>query len=189
MSAILELARGPWPWWVGGIAIGAMVPLLLLLANRHFGISSTLRHLCAACAPVKTSFLRYDWRKEAWSLFLAGGIVLGGWIAREWLVETPEPGIGPEARALAAHWHLAAPSAPMPLELFSWESLATARGILLMVVGGFLVGFGARWANGCTSGHAIMGLSLLRPASLVAVLGFFAGGLIVSWFVLPWVLR
>ena len=112
-----------------------------------------------------------------------------GGLAREWLVETPEPGIGPEARALAAHWHLAAPSAPMPLELFSWESLATARGILLMVVGGFLVGFGARWANGCTSGHAIMGLSLLRPASLVAVLGFFAGGLIVSWFVLPWVLR
>jgi uncharacterized membrane protein YedE/YeeE len=186
---LLELVRGPWPWWVGGIAVGAVVPLLLFLANRHFGISSNLRHLCAACLPRGPSFFRYDWRKEAWSLFLAAGIVLGGWLARAILTCDPAPRIGAAARELGAQWHLAAPAAPMPLELFSWGALATPRGILFMVVGGFLVGFGARWANGCTSGHAIMGLSLRRPASLVAVIGFFIGGLTVAWVVLPAVLR
>lgn len=165
MSEILELLRSPWPWWVGGLAISSMVPLLLFLANRQFGISSTLRHVCAATLPGGPSFFRYDWRKESWSLFLVAGVVLGGWVAREFLI--------------------AATEAPMPLELFSFGALATPRGLLLMVVGGFLVGFGARWANGCTSGHAIMGLSLRQPASLVAVIGFFAGGLFVAWVVLP----
>jgi len=166
--ALLDLVRGPWPWWAGGIAIGAVVPLLLFLANRHFGVSSTLRHLCAACVPAKPAFLRYDWRKESWSLFFAAGLVAGGWIAQHWLTSGPRD--------------------VMPLELFSFQALGTPRGILFMVVGGFLVGFGSRWANGCTSGHAIMGLSLRRPASLVAVLGFFAGGLFVTWLVLPAVL-
>jgi uncharacterized protein len=165
---ILELVRGPWPWWAGGIAIGAMVPLLLFLANRHFGISSTLRHACAAWLPARSAFFRYDWRKESWSLYLAAGVAIGGFLARRFLI--------------------AEPGAPMPLEYFSFEALGTPRGLLLMVGGGFLVGFGSRWANGCTSGHAIMGLSLRRPASLVAVIGFFIGGLLFSWVVLPAVL-
>jgi hypothetical protein len=168
MHGLLEAIRGPWPWWVGGAAIGLVVPLLLLLANRHFGVSSTLRHLCAACAPAKPAYLRYDWRKESWSLCFAAGLVAGGWIAQH--------GLTREVREV------------MPLDSFSFEALGTPRGFLSMVVGGFLVGFGSRWANGCTSGHAIMGLSLRRPASLVAVIGFFAGGLFVTWLVLPAVL-
>ena len=166
--SLLDALRGPWPWWAGGIAIGAVVPLLLLLANRHFVVSSTLRHLCAACLPARAAFFRYDWRAQSWSLFLVAGVVIGGWLAQTFLISSTE--------------------APMPLELFSFEALRTPRGILLMVVGGFLVGFGSRWANGCTSGHAIMGLSLRRPASLVAVIGFFIGGIFVSWIVLPSVL-
>jgi len=177
VSRLLEIVRGPWPWWVGGIAVGAMVPLLLFLANRQFGMSATLRHLCAACAPIKPAFLRYDWRKDSWSLYLVAGVLVGGWIARNLLMAEPGPRIDGIPQ-----------SAPMPETLFSWAALGTPRGVMLMVVGGFLVGFGSRWANGCTSGHAIMGLSLRRPASLVAVLGFFAGGLVVSWLVLPWVL-
>ncbi len=165
---LIELVRGPWPWWVGGVAIGAIVPLLLFLANRHFGISSTLRHMCAACLPRGPGFFRYNWRAQSWSLYLAAGIVIGGGLAQKFLISSP--------------------AAPMPLELFSFEALGTPRGLLLMVVGGFLVGFGSRWANGCTSGHAIMGLSLRRPASLVAVIGFFVGGLCVAWIVLPAVL-
>ena len=168
MNSFLDLVRGPWPWWVGGLAIGAMVPLLLFLANRQFGISSTLRHLCAACLPAGPSFFRYDWRKDAWNLYLVAGAVIGGGLAQRSLI--------------------ASPAAPMPLDLFSFDVLGTPRGILFMVVGGFLVGFGSRWANGCTSGHAIMGLSLRKPASLVAVIGFFIGGLFVSWIVLPKVL-
>ena len=168
LANLLDDVRGPWPWWIGGIAIGAMVPLLLFLANRQFGVSSTLRHICAACLPSGPSFFRYEWRKDAWNLFLVAGVVIGGGLAQRYLIASPE--------------------APMPLELFSFEALRTPRGLLFMVGGGFLVGFGSRWANGCTSGHAIMGLSLRRPASLVAVIGFFIGGLFVSWFVLPKVL-
>lgn len=168
LTDLLERVRGPWPWWVGGIAIGAMVPLLLFLANRQFGISSTLRHLCAACVPGKPAFFRYEWRKDAWSLFLVAGVVLGGGLAQRYLIAAPEP--------------------PMPFDYFSFEALGTPRGLLLMVGGGFLVGFGSRWANGCTSGHAIMGLALRSLASLIAVIGFFLGGLFVSWFVLPKVL-
>ena len=168
MHGLLESIRGPWPWWVAGLAVGAAVPLLLLLANRHFGVSSSMRHLCAACLPSKPGYFRYDWRRDSWNLFLVAGVLLGGWIAQRFLEPTPAPA--------------------MPLELFSFEALATPRGLLMLVGGGFLVGFGARWANGCTSGHAIMGLSLRRPASLVAVIGFFAGGMSVAWFVLPRIL-
>jgi len=178
LANLLESVRGPWPWWVGGVAIGAVVPLLLFLANRHFGVSSSLRHVCAACLPSGPKYFRYDWKKDAWNLFFVAGVVIGGWLAREFLMSSPGPVIG----------QTPAP-APMPLDLFSWSALGTGKGILLMVVGGFLVGFGSRWANGCSSGHAIMGLSLRRPASLVAVIGFFAGGLFVAWLVLPKVLR
>jgi uncharacterized membrane protein YedE/YeeE len=168
LSDLVQLVRGPWPWWIGGIAIGAMVPLLLFLANRQFGVSSTLRHICAACLPSGPSFFRYEWRKDAWNLFLVAGVAIGGGLAQRYLIASPD--------------------APMPLELFSFDALGTPRGLLVMVGGGFLVGFGSRWANGCTSGHAIMGLSLRRPASLVAVIGFFIGGLFVTWCVLPKVL-
>jgi uncharacterized protein len=177
VNELIEALRGPWPWWVSGLAIGAMVPLLLLLANRQFGVSSTLRHLCAAYAPIKPAFLRYDWRKESWSLYLVAGIVVGAAIARLLLMAQPGPLIDDVPQ-----------SAPMPEQLFSWQALGTPRGLFLMVVGGFLVGFGSRWANGCTSGHAIMGLSLRQRASLLAVAGFFAGGLFISWLVLPWIL-
>jgi uncharacterized membrane protein YedE/YeeE len=54
-----------------------------------------------------------------------------------------------------------------------------------MVIGGFLVGFGTRYAGGCTSGHAISGLSNLQFASLIATIGFFAGGLIATHLLYP----
>lgn len=58
-----------------------------------------------------------------------------------------------------------------------------------MVIGGFLVGFGTAYAGGCTSGHAIAGLADRQAASLLAVCGFFAGGLTCTYLVLPLVLR
>jgi len=58
----------------------------------------------------------------------------------------------------------------------------------MLVGGGILIGFGTRWAGGCTSGHAISGLSNLQLPSLIAVIGFFIGGIIMTYFLLPTIL-
>ena len=189
MEDVLVRLRGPWPWWVVGPLVGAMVPLCLLLLNRHFGLSSSLRHICAAAAPGKPPYLRYDWRKERWSLAMVLGLVLGGWIAARFLAPDPTPQLSAGARALFASWGLGEAQGYLPAALFSTRALLEPGNLLLIAGGGFLVGFGARWANGCTSGHAIMGMSLRSKASLLATLAFFAGGLLGSWLLLPLVLR
>ena len=74
---MLEFISQPWPWYVAGPLIGLTVPLLLLVGNKRFGISSTFRHVCAVAAPVKSEYLKYDWKKEAWNIFFVVGIVLG----------------------------------------------------------------------------------------------------------------
>ena len=78
---MLELIQHPWHWSIAGILIGLTVPTLLLLGNKHFGISANLRHICAACLPANISFFKYDWKKEIWNLFFAAGILIGGFIA------------------------------------------------------------------------------------------------------------
>ncbi|HET9371475.1 MAG TPA: YeeE/YedE thiosulfate transporter family protein [Vicinamibacterales bacterium] len=158
----------PWPWYVAGATIGLVVTLLQWIGARQFGVSANFRHLCAI-AGSRLACFRYDWRRDGrWNLLLAGGLVLGGFVAANWL--------------------RSAPPTFAPATLVSWTALGTWPGIFAMVVGGFLVGFGARWAGGCTSGHAISGLSTFQWPSLLAVVGFFAGGLIVTWLVLPWML-
>lgn len=179
----------PWPWYVAGPLIGLMVPLLLLLAGRDFGVSSSLEHICAAGLPKWTDSLRYDWRRKGlWNLAFVAGIFLGGVIAGRFLAN-PEPvAISDSTRAVLAAMGIRDFSGLVPSDLIGWSSLLTLRGFTAIVVGGFLVGFGARWAGGCTSGHAITGLATLQVASLLAVAGFFAGGLFVAWIVLPWLL-
>src|SRR6187402_353427 len=81
MHHLLEWIRQPWPWYVAGPLIGLTVPLLLLLGNKPFGISSSFRHFCAACLPAKISFFQYEWKSEAWNMFFAGGVLIGGFIA------------------------------------------------------------------------------------------------------------
>ncbi len=73
----------------------------------------------------------------------------------------------------------------LPLDIFGWDQLFTLKSILFMLFGGFLVGFGTRYAGGCTSGHSIMGLSNLQWPSLVATICFMLGGFISTWFLLP----
>src|ERR1700745_3426791 len=85
-----ELIKQPWPWYVTGLLIGLVVPLLLILGNKRFGISSTLRHVCAACIPGNIHFFKYDWKKELWNLFFVASIVIGCFIATEYL-SSPEP--------------------------------------------------------------------------------------------------
>ncbi|MEO1726196.1 MAG: YeeE/YedE thiosulfate transporter family protein [Bacteroidota bacterium] len=183
---MLDALLQPWPWYVAGPLIGLMVPLLLLVGGRAFGVSANLRHLCAATLPTRLPFLRYDWRGSGlWNLTFALGIVLGGAFAATVLADPDPVNL---AAATVAHLRslgIEDLSGLVPAELVSWQALGTVPGLLIIVGGGFLVGFGARYAGGCTSGHAISGLANLQVPSLVAVLGFFAGGLLLTYVLLP----
>ena len=182
---MLELLSEPWPWYVAGPLIGLMVPLLLW-AGGEFGVSENLRHICAAVLPTRNDFFRYDWKSTGlWNLTFALGIVLGGAVAATFL-DSPDPlVISAATTADLEMMGLTTFEGLAPAQIFSWEGLATVPGFVMIVGGGFLVGFGARYAGGCTSGHAISGLANLQLPSLLAVLGFFAGGLLATWFILP----
>jgi uncharacterized membrane protein YedE/YeeE len=184
-----EAITGPWPWYVSGPLLGLMVPILLILGNKNFGISSTLRHACAAVLPVKAEyFTSDDWKGNLWNLVLALGVIIGGAIAVLFLNGDRAPAVSEAAIELFATWDIAAPQRLQLAEIYTFPGAGSLRSLVSLVLGGFLVGFGTRYANGCTSGHAIMGLSLLNPGSLVATLGFFAGGALVSNFVVPLVM-
>ncbi|MBA2305276.1 MAG: YeeE/YedE family protein [Acidobacteria bacterium] len=182
-----EILRQPWPWYVAGPLIGLMVPLLLMLGGKPFGISSNLRHMCAATVPCGLPFFTYDWKRQGgWNLLFALGIVLGGFVAARWML--PDGYATAIAAATQNDLHalgLGDLSGLVPAELFGWPALTTTRGWVTLALGGFLVGFGSRWAGGCTSGHAISGLAALQLPSLIAVIGFFAGGLLMTHFLLP----
>jgi uncharacterized membrane protein YedE/YeeE len=184
---MLELISQPWPWYIAGPLIGLMVPLLLVIGGKVFGLSSNLRHLCAASLPANIEFFKYDWKESGmWNLVFVVGVLLGGAIAT-FVLTSPDPviGISEATRADLQNLGITDFTGFVPSEFLSWSGLLTLPGFLMIVGGGFLVGFGARYAGGCTSGHAISGLSNLQLPSLVAVIGFFAGGLIVTYVLLP----
>lgn len=185
---IFELIKQPWPWYVAGPLIGLTVPTLLLIGNKAFGISSSLRHICAACFPANISFFKYEWKKEIWNLFFVGGITLGGFLA-VWLLNNPDAvQVNPNLATELTQYGITDYHGLVPVEIFNWQSLLSIKGFLMIVVGGFLVGFGTRYAGGCTSGHAIMGLSTLQWPSLVATISFMVGGFIMANLLLPFIL-
>ena len=182
---MLDILARPWPWYVAGPLIGLFVPALLLLGNRQFGISSNLRHLCAVVAPARIDFFRYNWRNTgAWNLAFLAGVFVGGAVAGR-LLGGSDVAISPETHATLASLGIRDFAGLVPDDLFNWLDLLTIRGAILIVGGGLLVGFGTAYAGGCTSGHAISGLAALDPASLVAVVAFFAGGLFGTHVLLP----
>ncbi|REC62049.1 YeeE/YedE family protein [Chryseobacterium pennae] len=185
---MLEIIKQPWPWYIAGPLIGLTVPALLIMGNKSFGISSSLRHICAACIPANVNFFKYDWKKEAWNLFFVLGIFFGGMIAVHLLLNPAEITINPNLKAELAGYGITDYSNLVPTQLMNFESLLTLRGFIMMVVGGFLVGFGTRYAGGCTSGHAIMGLSNLQWPSLVATICFMIGGFLMANVILPMIL-
>lgn len=186
---MIEFLKQPWPWYVAGPLIGLMVPALLILGNRTLGISSSLRHVCAACIPAKVPFFNYDWKKEAWNLFFVGGIVLGAAFVALFLNNPNPVDIHPELVSELQGYGITEYHSLLPEQLFNWQQLFTAKGLIFMVVGGFLVGFGTRYAGGCTSGHAIMGLSNLQLPSLIATMSFMAGGFLMANLILPYILK
>lgn len=179
----------PLPWYIAGPIIGLFVPALLLVGNRSFGISSNFRHMCAAVAPGRIEFFRHDWRRHgAWNLAFLSGLFIGAFAA--WQFAPPlQVAIAPGTASSLHKLGLTDLTGMAPRQIFAWSSLLTLKGFITMVVGGFLVGFGTAYAGGCTSGHAIAGLADLQPASLIAVCGFFAGGLTATYVLLPLVLR
>jgi uncharacterized membrane protein YedE/YeeE len=175
----------PVPWYIAGPLIGLMVPALLLIGNKPFGISSNFRHMCAAVAPCGLEYFRHDWRRlGSWNLVFLSGIFAGAVIAYT-LAPPGTLSLSPRTVAALRNLGLHDLTGLAPRELFDWGALLTLRGFAAIVVGGFLVGFGTAYAGGCTSGHAIAGLADLQPASLVAVCGFFAGGLAGTYLLLP----
>lgn len=179
----------PWPWYVAGPLIGLTVPLLLWLDNKRLGISSSLRHICAACVPAHIDFLHYNWKKEIWNLYFVAGILLGGFIAGNVFGNPLPVAIATSTHHMLQQMGIHDFSGLLPAQLFNWHDLFHAKGFLLIVVGGFLVGFGTRYAGGCTSGHGIFGLSSMQWTSLIAVVSFFVGGIVCSYFILPYILN
>jgi uncharacterized membrane protein YedE/YeeE len=185
----MDFIKQPWPWYVAGPLIGLIVPALLLLGNKTFGISSSLRHVCAACFPAGIAFFRYDWKKEAWNLFFAAGIVIGGFIAIHFLSDNGKVTLNPQTVTQLRQEGVQHFSGLVPEDIFNYGQLFTLRGLVFIVFGGFLVGFGARYAGGCTSGHAIMGISSLQWPSMVATCCFMIGGFVMTWLILPYLLQ
>jgi uncharacterized protein len=185
---IIDFIKQPWPWYIAGPLIGLTVPALLIIGNKSFGISSSLRHVCAACIPANIPFFKYDWKKEVWNLFFVLGITLGAFIAAIFLVDIEPIKINAKLAADLAGYGITDYTGMVPHQLFNWQSLLSIRGLIMMVFGGFMVGFGTRYAGGCTSGHSIMGLSTLQWPSLIATCCFMLGGFIMANFILPFIL-
>lgn len=180
MNGFIEWLSQPWPWYIAGPLIGLTVPALLIIGNKTFGISSSLRHVCAICIPSGIPFFTYNWKKETWNLVFVLGILIGGFVATTFISNTNEIVIAAETQKELAALGITDFSGLLPSDIFSWENLFTGKGLLFLVIGGFLVGFGTRYAGGCTSGHAIMGISSLQWPSLVATISFMIGGFLMT---------
>jgi uncharacterized protein len=159
-----------------------------LYFGQSFGVSSNLRTICAISgAGKKVSFFNFNWKNQVWNLVFLVGAVLGGFITNQFLSTSEPVQISAQTIHALSDIGFAAPTSAQPNELFSWESALSLKGFLLLAFGGLMVGFGARYAGGCTSGHAISGISNLQIPSIIAVVGFFVGGLAMTHFIYPFI--
>ncbi len=160
--------------------------LILLWMGGKFGVSSTLRTWCAIGGAGKMiKYFQYDWKSQIWNLVFITGSILGGFIATNFLANDEPLDLSSHTIEQLSNLGIDFDGELVPLGIFNWQNLLSTRGLLMIVVGGFLVGFGTRWAGGCTSGHAISGLSNFQLPSLIAVIGFFLGGLVMTHLLFP----
>ena len=179
----------PWPWWVAGPMI-ALIMFLLLWFGKNFGVSDNFRILCAAeGAGNYSDFFKINWRDGDWNLLVALGAMIGGYMGA-YVFSGPDGNLAHVSQAtvdslagLGLNYDVE--NVPLVPEWISWNAMLSWEGWVFIILGGFLVGFGSRYAGGCTSGHAISGMSALELPSLVAVIGFFLGGLTMVWFIFP----
>ncbi|HKG05469.1 MAG TPA: YeeE/YedE thiosulfate transporter family protein [Pedobacter sp.] len=182
---MIDLIKQPWPWYISGLTISAIM-LILIFFGKSFGFSSNLRTICSMMgAGRRVKFFDFDWRAQRWNLMFLTGAVIGGFISSHWLnAEAPLSLSKATIEDLAA-LGIRFDGELVPMELFNLDFVFTAKGLFMFLGGGFLIGFGTRYAGGCTSGHAISGLSDLQLPSLIAVIGFFIGGLIMTHLIFP----
>ena len=176
----------PWPWYISGPLI-AIVMALLLYFGKTFGMSNNLRTMCTIMGAGKLSnFFNFRWKDHSWNLIVVVGAIIGGFLATQYLSNNSISDLNPTTVSELQKMGFDKPGATLvPKEMYNIEAVSSLQGLTLLVLGGFLVGFGTRYAGGCTSGHAITGLSNLQKPSLIAVIGFFIGGLIMTWLILP----
>ena len=182
----MEWITAPWPWFVSGPLI-ALTMFTLLYVGKNFGMSSNLRTLCTICGADKTSdFFRFDWKSQRWNLIVMLGAILGGFLASHFLSDNQIPELNSKTiEMLHDSGFQSAGTAYVPSELFGDQAFTSPKTIIILLIGGLLVGFGARYAGGCTSGHSISGLSNLQLPSLIATIGFFIGGLLMVHLIFP----
>ena len=182
----MDFITQPWAWYVAGPAI-ALVMFLLYYFGERFGVSSNLETFCTIGGAGKISdYFKIDWKQNKWNLIFVAGAIAGGFIASHWLTPSTEIALNPKTvEDLAEIGIQNAGTTYLPNEIFSIDAMLSLKGFFILLIAGIMVGFGARWAGGCTSGHAIVGLSNLELPSLIAVIGFFIGGLVMTWFILP----
>ena len=190
LANIIDWIKQPWPWYISGPLIGLMVPVLLLWDNKQFGISSTFRDFCAFVLPSKRiAYLNYNLKEHTWRNLYILGVFLGGVFCASFLSNSEAIGISSNTIHDLRTMGIQDFSSLAPGEIFNWKVILSLKGFIFIVVGGFFVGFGTRYADGCTSGHAITGMSLLSLGSLISVVGFFIGGMITTYFLLPLIMK
>ena len=182
----MEFITQPWAWYVAGPLI-ALVMFLLFYFGEKFGISSNLETFCSIGGAGKfIDYFNIDWKQNSWNLVFIAGAILGGFIASYYLSPSDAVAINPQTvQDLADIGIQNAGATYLPDEIFSIDTMLTLKGFFILLISGAMVGFGARWAGGCTSGHAIVGLSNLELPSLISVVGFFIGGILMTWLILP----
>lgn len=182
----MELITHTWHWAISGFLIG-MIMLTLNYFGKVFGMSSNLRSLCSMTGIGKrVAFFDWDWKSQRWNLAVVLGAMIGGFVAVHFLSDASNVDLNPKTIEQLVAMGIESPNGKLlPETLFGNEVFQSPKMILILVFGGVLIGFGSRYAGGCTSGHAISGLSNLQLPSLKVVIGFFIGGLLMAHFILP----
>ena len=189
MNKVIEFIQQPWPWWVSGPLI-AYIMFSLLYFGKGFGLSTNFKTVCNILGADKFSdFFKFDWRDQIWNLVFVTGTIIGGFLAAHYLTPSQVVAISPSTIADLKAIGVANPGVSYEPEMFNAENVWSLRSMIFLLAGGFFVGFGTRYANGCTSGHAISGLSNLQKWSLVAVVGFFIGGLTMTHLIMPYLMK
>lgn len=186
----MEFLTQPWPWYVAGPLL-AVVPIILLFFGKSFGVSATMRTTCAAFGFGKVlDFFKYNWKNDYWNLVFVLGAVIGGYIANEFMTpENYQVAISEKTVRDLKEIGVETFDGLAPDQFFALDAITNLSSLLILIIGGLFIGFGARYAGGCTSGHAISGISNLQLPSLIAVIGFFIGGVIMTFFILPYILN